>query len=271
MNVTELKGELEKFHADLRAHQDLWQTSLDDIVPNPQHPKELRAQSKRLTRTLGKLRPYIERFKPHWVMQHPARGVTWDALDAAVSNDEVAKIKAASLNALLASLDQIIGRLEAMQADDIVPENRDHAIGSGAPADKIMMAYLQQLHPTIAKGCTKLFLDGHFIQAIEESCKAVFQHIRDRSGLKGDGAALIEKAFSVKNPILAFSDLSDETKHNEQIGFMEMLKGYAKGVRNPLAHTHGKQEEMNKAFEFLVMASLFCRRIDDSGPERLEL
>jgi len=48
-----------------------------------------------------------------------------------------------------------------------------------------------------------------------------------------------------------------------------MLKGYIKGVRNPLAHTHGKQEEMNKAFEFLVMASLFCRRIDDSGSERL--
>ena len=45
---------------------------------------------------------------------------------------------------------------------------------------------------------------------------------------------------------------------------MEMLCAFAKGVRNPLAHTHGRSEEAQKAFEYLVMASLFCRRIDDA-------
>jgi hypothetical protein len=42
-----------------------------------------------------------------------------------------------------------------------------------------------------------------------------------------------------------------------------MLKGFYQGVRHPLAHTQGKKEKMIKAFEYLVMASLLCRRIDD--------
>jgi hypothetical protein len=48
-----------------------------------------------------------------------------------------------------------------------------------------------------------------------------------------------------------------------------MLAAVAKGVRNPLAHTHGKLEEQQKAFEYLCLASLFCRRIDDATPKTL--
>jgi uncharacterized protein (TIGR02391 family) len=130
-----------------------------------------------------------------------------------------------------------------------------------------MLSYLEHLHPYIAKGCSKLFVDEHYAQAVEESAKAVFQYLREASGLTVDGAALAQQAFSVKNPMLAFSDLSDDTKRNEQIGFMEMLTAFAKGVRNPLAHTHGKLEEQQKAFEYLCLASLFCRRIDDATPK----
>ena len=61
-----------------------------------------------------------------------------------------------------------------------------------------------------------------------------------------------------------FGDLTNETVRNEQVGFMEMLKGSVKGVRHPLAHTHGRREDEIKAFEYLAMASLFCRRIDEA-------
>ena len=67
--------------------------------------------------------------------------------------------------------------------------------------------------------------------------------------------------------MLAFSDISDETKKNEQVGFMEMPSAFAIGVRNSFAHTHGKLEEAQKAFEYLALASLFCRRIDDASPK----
>jgi len=60
-------------------------------------------------------------------------------------------------------------------------------------------------------------------------------HIKWKTAL--DGATLAQHSFSLKSPILAFSDLADETKRNEQLGFMEMLAVFTKGVRNPLAHT----------------------------------
>jgi uncharacterized protein (TIGR02391 family) len=101
---------------------------------------------------------------------------------------------------------------------------------------------------------------------VEEGAKGVLQYLRNKSGLSLDGAPLIDAAFSVNKPILAFSNLSDETKRNEQVGFMEMLKGFTKGVRNVLAHTHDKKEEAQRAFEYLVTASLFCRRIDEASP-----
>jgi uncharacterized protein (TIGR02391 family) len=131
-----------------------------------------------------------------------------------------------------------------------------------------MLSYLEHLHPYIAKGCSRLFVDEHYAQAVEESAKAVFQYLREITGLTLDGAALAQQALSVKSPILAFSDLADETKRNEQVGFMEMLAAFAKGVRNPLAHTHGKLEEQQKAFEYLCLASLF-RRINDATPKTL--
>ena len=149
----------------------------------------------------------------------------------------------------------------------LIPEDPQKPIRPGAGVDHLIGGYLHHLHPYVAKGCVQLFEDGHYAQAIEESAKAVFQYLRDKTGLTSDGAQLAQEAFSVTKPKLVFNDLGDETKKNEQVGFMEMLKGYTKGVRNPLAHTHGKQEEAQKAFEYLVLASLLCRRIDDALPK----
>ncbi|MBE0582664.1 MAG: TIGR02391 family protein [Desulfofustis sp.] len=164
-------------------------------------------------------------------------------------------------------LDQIIGRLQSIEQEDEILEDPTQPIRPGVGVDYLILGYLSHLHPFISGGCSQLFIDGHYAQAVEEAAKAVFQYIRNKTGLSGDGANLAQNAFSLKSPTLAFSDLSDENKQNEQIGFMEMLKGFAKGVRNPLAHTHGRQEEVQKAFEYLVFASLLCRRIDDASPE----
>ncbi|HDR9053160.1 TPA: TIGR02391 family protein [Burkholderia vietnamiensis] len=269
MRVADLLRSLDEFREKLIEHRELWGKSLSQPIPSypVRNVDELEKQSQWLTRRVGALRPYIERFDREWVMQHPATGAVWDALDASVGLSAVSQIKGPSLRSATEKLNTIAGRLEALDQDDIVPADRGVPLKSGMPADRIMAAYLSHLHPYIAQGCTKLFMDGHYAQAVEESAKAVFQYLREVSGLTLDGAALAQQSFSPKAPILAFSDLSDETKKNEQLGFMEMLSAYAKGVRNPLAHTHGKLEEQQKAFEYLCMASLFCRRIDDASPK----
>jgi uncharacterized protein (TIGR02391 family) len=96
--------------------------------------------------------------------------------------------------------------------------------------------------------------------------KAVLEYLRRKAGVGLDGAALVDKVFGINAPILRFGDLTNDTVRNEQVGLMDMLKGFVKGVRHPLAHTHGRREDAQKAFEYLAMASLFCRRIDDATP-----
>jgi uncharacterized protein (TIGR02391 family) len=199
-------------------------------------------------------------------MHHPMTGVMWDALDASVSLEPAAQIKGSSMETVIDRLHQVLGQLDSHDPEDEIPRDADHPVRPGVGVDRLALAYLPHLHPFIAKGCSQLFVDGHYTQAVEEAAKAVSQYIRDVTNLTTDGTALVDTAFSLKKPLLAFSDLSDETKRNEQVGFMDMLKGFAKGVRNPLAHTHGNKEEAQKAFEYLVMASLFCRRIDDARP-----
>ncbi|MGE0966622.1 TIGR02391 family protein [Ralstonia pseudosolanacearum] len=242
MRVGQFLQALDEFREKLIEHRKLWGDSLSQPIPSypVRNTDELEKQSQWLTRRLGALRPYLDRFDNQWIMHHQATGSTWDGLDASVGLSAVSQIKGPSLRATVEKLNTIAGRLEAMDQDDIIPADRAVPMKSGMPADRIVLAYLSHLHPYIAKGCTKLFVDEHYAQAVEESAKAVFQYLREASGLTLDGATLGQQAFSLKAPILAFSDLSDETKRNEQLGFMEMLAAYAKGVRNPLAHTHGK-------------------------------
>ena len=269
MKVRDLILALEEFQSKLNEHRKLWGPSLSSPIPSfpVRNQSELEDQSRWLSRKLGALRPYIERFDDEWVMAHPATGVRWDALDAATGLTAVSQIKGPSLRSVAEKLDQIIGRLQTFDQDEEVPADRTKPMRPGLAADRIMLVYLDHLHPFIGRGCAQLFRDGHYAQAVEEAAKAVFQYIRDATGLTLDGAALAQAAFSLNKPILAFSDLADQTKKDEQVGFMEMLAAFAKGVRNPLTHTHGHLEEAQKAFEYLVMASLLCRRIDDATPK----
>lgn len=269
MLVSKLKEEIEEFQKKLMEHRDLWGKSLSSPIPDyPVRNKEqLEEQSRWLSRKKGMLQPFLDRFFDHWIMRHPATGVTWDALDAATGLSSVSQIKGPSMRTVSERMDQLLGELDGYDPEDDIPRDASHPIKPGINLDRLMYAYLPELHPYISKGCSQLFIDGHYAQAVEESAKAVFQYIREKTSLTLDGSTLVDNAFSLNNPLLAFNDLSDQNKKNEQLGFAEMLKGFAKGVRNPLAHTHGHKEEAQKAFEYLVMASLFCRRIDDASPK----
>jgi uncharacterized protein (TIGR02391 family) len=266
MFVKDLIKEIELFQKKLKEHRELYASSLSRNIPD--HPlrnnSELREQLEWLNRKLGSIKQYLLRFHNNWVMGSQIANVKWNSLDEAVGQ-KTAQIKGQSLDYVIDALNQILGKLDNLDPDDNVPEDVDQPIRPGIGLDNLMQAYLPHLHPYIVKGCNDLFIDGHYAEAIEEAIKAVLQYIREKTSLTGDGEALINNAFSLNNPILAFSDLSDQTKKNEQLGFMNMLKGFVQGVRHPLAHTYNSEEKAHNAFEYLIMASLFCRRIDDAS------
>jgi uncharacterized protein Ymh len=125
-------------------------------------------------------------------MQHPATGSRWDALDSAVGLNDVAQIKGPSIRTTIQKLDQIIGRLQTMDLDEVVPDDASQPMRPGLGADRIMLVYLDHLHPFIASGCSQLYRDGHYAQAVEEASKAVSAYIRKATGLTTDGVALAQ-------------------------------------------------------------------------------
>ena len=155
MRVSELLTALDEFRQKLIEHREMWGGSLSQPIPDypVRNQQELEAQSHWLTRRLGALRSFIERFDDEWLMIHPATGVRWDALDASVSLNQVSQAKGPSIRSTIEKLNAIAGKLETLDQDDEIPADRNAPMKSGLSADRIMLAYLNHLHPYIALGC----------------------------------------------------------------------------------------------------------------------
>lgn len=187
MKVSELITALEEFQAKLFEHQNLWTPSYFDVIPE----ELLKEQTRWLSRKLGALRPYIERYDPK---------ATWDVLEAATGSTQRLIKKEPAITSTIQKLDQIIGKLQTYDQDEEIPADPSKPMRLGLTPDHIMLVYLDDLHPFIARGCSQLYRDEHYAQAVEEAAKAVFQYIRDVTNLTGDGAPLVQTAFSPKIP-----------------------------------------------------------------------
>jgi uncharacterized protein (TIGR02391 family) len=122
------------------------------------------------------------------------------------------------------------------------------------------------VHPDVLRFCRPELLDGNYFHAVLEATKSVAQKIRDRTGLVGDGAALVDEAFTFNGvvPYLALSNLVTETEQGEQRGFMTLLKGVFGTFRNPVAHAPRVSWQVSEqdALDLLTLASYLHRRLD---------
>lgn len=121
----------------------------------------------------------------------------------------------------------------------------------------------RSLHVEVHKYCRKELMQENYFHAVFEAAKGLAQRIREISGIEADGAALIDKVFSVEQPILAINTLRTETEKSEHKGFAALLKGCFSAVRNPLAHEpkilwNGEDD----AADYLTLISLLHRKLD---------
>ena len=110
-------------------------------------------------------------------------------------------------------------------------------------------------------------MQDDYFHAVFEASKGLAQRIRDKSGVDGDGANLVDIVFSINGPILAFNSLQTETEKTEHKGFAALLKGCFAAVRNPLAHEprimwNGEDD----AADYFTLISLLHRKLDDCVP-----
>lgn len=119
------------------------------------------------------------------------------------------------------------------------------------------------LHKEISRAASKLYLDGHYANAVESAVKALNGLVRMRSGLEVDGSKLMEQAFGGKAPKIAFNDLANDSATNEQRGFMMLFSGAVAGLRNPRAHGF-IEDSPDRALEFIAFISLLAKILDEA-------
>jgi uncharacterized protein (TIGR02391 family) len=125
----------------------------------------------------------------------------------------------------------------------------------------------RRIHPEVLKYCKVELLQDNYFHAVFEASKGLAQRIREISSVDLDGAALVDKVFSVEKPILAINSLRTETEKSEHKGFSSLLKGCFAAVRNPLAHEPKiLWEGEDDAADYLSLISLLHRKLDDCVP-----
>jgi uncharacterized protein (TIGR02391 family) len=82
--------------------------------------------------------------------------------------------------------------------------------------------------------------------------------------LDEDGAPLMGRAFSEKDPLISFADMTTQTGRNIQIGFRFLFMGAMQGIRNPHAHEAFQPLTTDEGFEELGFASMMMRRLDEA-------
>jgi uncharacterized protein (TIGR02391 family) len=120
------------------------------------------------------------------------------------------------------------------------------------------------LHPAIVRSSYRQFTHGNYREAVLNALIGVFDLLRERTGLDLDGSLLAQTAYSLSSAKLIVSTLRTESGKNEQIGFIELLKGAYSSIRNPKAHSLLINPDRLVAAQNLIFASLLARRIEES-------
>ena len=77
---------------------------------------------------------------------------------------------------------------------------------------------------------------GNYTGAILDAIHFLGELIREKTGLDGDGVALVGQAFGGQNPKLKVTKLQTESDVNIQKGVESFLRGIYQGIRNPRSH-----------------------------------
>jgi integrase/recombinase XerD len=107
---------------------------------------------------------------------------------------------------------------------------------------KLYTDFWSLINVKIQKVSRKKFETGFYSDSIESALKEINSTIKkivkSNTGDELDGAKLMQRAFSVQNPILVLDDLTTESGRNIQSGFSQILSGAMTGIRNPKAHAN---------------------------------
>lgn len=127
------------------------------------------------------------------------------------------------------------------------------------------------LHPRIKQVAYQQFEDGYFKEAIQNALVEVIDQVKIKTGNPKngngrdlDGDDLMNHVFGCDNhtPLIKFNDLTTSLDKAEQRGLMNLYKGIV-GIRDRKAHLNFIQNDPLKTIEYLSLASLLLRLLDE--------
>lgn len=127
----------------------------------------------------------------------------------------------------------------------------------------------RHVHSDVLRFCVAELLNTNppnYFHAVFEATKSVAQKIRDKTGLTGDGADIVDEAFRISSPLLAINSLRTETEQSEQKGFANLLRGIFGTFRNVTGHAAKIMWPVSEedALDLLSMVSYLHRRLDQA-------
>jgi uncharacterized protein (TIGR02391 family) len=142
----------------------------------------------------------------------------------------------------------------------------------GAPNQKptaVQPAGEYAYHPEIQRVSQQLFLEGNFRHAVLEAFIHLIATVKEKTGLRFDGDNLMNHAFCPDGrvPPVKFNALNTDGEKDEQRGIWNLFKGIV-GMRNYKAHVVAPFDDPQRAHEYLALASLLMRLLDNATIER---
>jgi len=147
-----------------------------------------------------------------------------------------------------------------------------HPIAS-APGKRTELFSRYDFHPRIKEVAFSQFENNDFKGAILNAFIEVVDQVKtktgrpkDKNGRDLDGDDLMNKIFGCdgdQTPKIQFNELSDGLDRAEQRGLMYLFKGIV-GVRDRKAHLNFVQNDPLKTIEYLGLASLLLRLLDEN-------
>lgn len=177
--------------------------------------------------------------------------------------------KSDELNKILKQLNPILLMQGLEYGDDGEFHQRSRASTPGEAETRVQGIVKElrsrNVHGDVYKYCTSELMEKNYFHAVYEASKGLLQKVRDMSGIEGDGTKLIDTAFSINDPYLAFNALTSQTDISEHNGFAHLLKGCVGIIRNPLAHKPKilwDWDDKNDVIDYLSLISLMHRKLD---------
>jgi uncharacterized protein (TIGR02391 family) len=159
--------------------------------------------------------------------------------------------------------ERIQRRISVLQ---MLVEQIDLEIGFETGSVTTAPGFLDDIHPLITRVARARYEANQFADCVEAAFKKVNSlvkgFVRQRRGEELDGAALMNKAFSPKNPLVVLDDLGTDSGRDTQLGYMQLYAGSMTGIRNPKAHSNITIDDV-RARHFLYLASLLAYRFDE--------